>query len=363
MAGVYIHIPFCRSKCAYCDFYSGPTRGREEAYVDALLGEWNERRGELTEPVSTVYLGGGTPSSLDPRLLDRILSAVAAESAAEVTIEVNPEDVTDGFVSWLGQSPVNRVSMGVQSLDAAELKAVGRRHTPDRAIEAARQLARVTDNLSLDLIFGLPGQDLASWCRSLEGVLALSPAHLSAYLLSYEPGTRLWAMRETGKITEAPEGLAVDMYGALCEATAAAGYEHYEISNYARPGFRSRHNSSYWDLTPYLGLGPGAHSYTLERRSYNPSDLSGYLRAGGHGFGVFEDETDAERFNDLLVTSLRTARGLSLADCGQRRAGVEKTARRYLADGSMELTAEGRLRISESSWLVSDRILVDFIDA
>lgn len=303
----------------------------------------------MAEMYETVYIGGGTPSTMSPSLLAPLL----ALGRGERTVEVNPEDVTPKMAEeWL-KAGANRVSMGVQSLVDAELAAVGRRHTAEGAVAAFRTLRDAGfDNISLDLIFGLPGQTPESWRRSLEGVLQLAPEHLSAYSLTYEPGTLLHTRLMTGRLKETPEDEVVEMYTALCELTRSAGLEHYEISNFCRPGFHSRHNSSYWDFTPYLGLGPGAHSFDGNDRSYNPADLGRYM-ANPAGVATIEPETPVERHNDLIMTALRTARGL---DPSVLTAAELKLALRLLTE-----TPEGRLRISESDWLRSDPIIIDLL--
>lgn len=343
--GLYIHIPFCRAKCAYCDFYSGPLRGfNAEAYMAALEQELAHRAPERRE-FSTVYVGGGTPSAVNPRLLAPFLRL----GRGEVTVEVNPEDVTAGYASELRAAGANRVSMGVQSLVAAELEAVGRRHSPERAVEAFHILRSAGfDNISLDLIYGLPGQTLESWRLSLEGVIALRPEHLSAYSLSYEPGTLLHTRLMSGKIHEASEELSAQMYELLCTLAAQAGYEHYEISNFALPGRHAVHNSSYWDMTSYLGIGAGAHSYVGGVRSYDPPSLVKYM-ADPTGVNIEEPETADEQFNDRVMTALRTARGVD--------PEVFTPAERAMAERMLVATAEGRLRVSEVDWLRSDSII------
>lgn len=345
MAGLYVHIPFCRHKCAYCDFYSGPLRGfRPDDYARALLREHVARR--LADAYQTVYIGGGTPSTLAPSLLEPLLRL----GRGEATVEVNPEDVTPQMAErWLAAG-ANRVSMGVQSLIDEELKAVGRRHSASQALEAFRILRRAGfDNISLDLIYGLPGQTPQSWRRSLEGVLELEPEHLSAYSLSYEPGTLLHTRLSMGKLRETPEEEVVEMYTDLCSLTAQARFEHYEISNFALPGRHSCHNSAYWDSTPYLGLGPGAHSFDGSVRSYNPPNLSAYMENPTASFRI-EEETPVERHNDLLMTALRTARGLDPSMLTAR----ERTKASHL----LQPAADGRLRISEADWLRSDPIII-----
>lgn len=368
MAGIYVHVPFCHAKCAYCDFYSKPVHAADaEKYVNALTNELAARRNELPEPVKTVYIGGGTPSSLPFRSLLSLMEALPSDGITEYTIEVNPEDVSHIFVDMLKKhTPVNRISMGVQSLRDDELRYIGRRHSAKQAIDAANIIKGAGFSLSLDLIYGLPGQTAGSWQFSLDSLLALTPEHLSCYLLSYEPGTRLNAMRLSGKVTEAPDSLAADMYDILTSATARAGYRHYEISNFALPGHEAVHNSSYWNLTPYLGLGPGAHSFDGHDRSYNPSDLKGYIDASGIGFAIKENETDAERFNDFIITSLRTANGIDLERCRvlfgeDRQRLVSATAGQFVKSGIMWL-ADGKTGICEKHWLRSDSIMVEFIE-
>ncbi|MDE5915376.1 MAG: radical SAM family heme chaperone HemW, partial [Duncaniella sp.] len=262
---LYIHVPFCHSKCAYCDFYSTPRKEWMEAYTDALINEWHVRSETFEEAVDTLYFGGGTPSSLPPQLFKRIIDALDLDPRLlrEATVEANPEDVTADWVRFIvNETPLRRVSMGIQSFDDSELHTVGRRHTAARAIEAVETLrAEGIANISCDLIYGLPGQDMKSWERSLSTLTGLRPEHISAYLLSYEPGTRLSVMLDQGKITETPDEVVEAMYALLCETTAKEGYRHYEISNFALPGKEAIHNSSYWDGSPYIGLGPGAHSW------------------------------------------------------------------------------------------------------
>lgn len=366
MAGIYVHIPFCHSKCAYCDFYSMPLRN-EADFVESLINEYSSRKKELTEDVSTIYLGGGTPSCLSRKQLIRIFDLLPVDNAEEITIEINPEDATEDFIQWLHKStPVNRVSMGVQSLNDNELKTIGRRHTAIEAVEAANRLLDCGFNLSLDLIYGLPGQDTASWEKSLEGILSINPHHLSCYLLSYEPGTRLTAMKQAGKITEISDSGAQEIYEILCDRTSFAGYGHYEISNFSKPGFHSRHNSSYWNLTPYLGLGPGAHSFDGKIRRYNPGNLKGYLESKGVGITMVEQENDSERFNNFVITSLRTSKGMDLNLCSTifgnlRRCNVEKISEKFIREGVMWHKG-GLLGINSRNWLIADAIMVEFIE-
>ena len=354
MAGLYIHIPYCHSKCAYCDFYSGPfSNPTPEEYFAALRNEYATRRLAETgnEPFATIYVGGGTPSCVAPQLLEPLLRH--SRDDAEVTVEANPDDVTDDWVREIRGLGVNRVSMGVQSLVDKELQAVGRRHSADEALRAIDTLRHGgIENISCDLIYGLPEQDIESWQYSLNRLLAEGLPHLSAYLLSYEPGTRLYAALQAGKIVEASDDTVQQMYDLLCSQAAACGMEHYEISNFAMPGQQSRHNSAYWNFTPYLGLGPGAHSFDGKTRRNNPSNIKRYVAKAGN---VAEAEylSDEERHNDIVITALRTSQGISPDDLSPDEL---KAAKRTL-----QLTSDGRYRIAEQQWLLSNMMMEPFI--
>ena len=368
---LYIHTPFCRSKCAYCDFYSTPRLSLTERWVDAAVAEWRERRPEGCVP-ETVYIGGGTPSALPLKLLERLVEGLELpEELREFTVEVNPDDVTPegatgihAVMSRHTRQP--RVSMGVQSLDDVLLRFIGRRHTASGAVGAYGMLREAGfTNISLDLIYGLPGETLDSWERSLRGVLDLRPEHLSAYLLSYEPRTRLGVMLAQGKVEEASESLATEMYGILCRETRGAGYGHYEISNFALPGRRAIHNSGYWAGEEYIGIGPGAHSYSRGVRGSVPPNLTEYIRRGGRGLFEPEEESDENRYNDLIITSLRTADGLDprRLDIFPERItdAFRDSVSPLLASGDIVLTDEGRYAIPESRWLTSDAIFLKLI--
>lgn len=368
IAMLYIHVPFCRSKCAYCDFYSTPRAQWMEPWAEAVISEGRNRLPANFSP-ATIYLGGGTPSSLPSELLRRTLEGLrlSYHRLEEFTIEANPEDITPGWVAAVRELGVTRVSMGVQSMQPSELLAVGRRHSPEdveRAISILRKGG--VDNLSLDLIYGLPGQTLESWRMSLDAILAVRPEHLSAYLLSYEPGTRLGVMLAKGKITEASDELVSQMYRYLCAAARSAGYEHYEISNFALPGRRAIHNSRYWTGRQYIGLGPGAHSYHGGVRGYNAADLHNYIATRGLGTYITEDEDDKNQFNDLLITRLRTDLGLSPRMVAERfpaeiHSEFKAAYTELLAAGELITLPDGNIAIPERHWLLSNQIILKMI--
>lgn len=361
MGALYVHIPFCHAKCAYCDFYSIANPARIADAARAIAREYALRRGEVKEPMHTLYFGGGTPSILPGDVFSRLAGVLKEDTVEEFTTEVNPEDVSPEKTSVWKEAGVNRVSMGIQSFDDDELHTIRRRHTAAEAVAAFKTLRDAgISNISLDLIYALPGQTLESWKMSVDRLLSLHPEHFSAYCLSYEPGTLLNLRLKRGEITPASDELVEAMYGYLCEAARHAGYEHYEISNFALPGFRSRHNSSYWNRTPYLGLGPGAHSCDSNGlRRYNPPDLKQYLSA----LPAFETEEESaeERANDTIITALRTAEGLDPEQIvPEFRSKVLRAAAPHLASGNLS-RHNNRIYIPESRWLISDSIIRDLI--
>ena len=373
MAGIYIHIPFCHSKCYYCDFYSRPCKNGAETlagqYIKALACEWQMRRNEISQPITTLYIGGGTPSAIPPELYAYILQFLPLENVTEFTVEANPEDVTPRWAATIKSLGVNRISMGVQSMIHTELESVGRRHTPADAVNAYLTLRSAGfDNISLDLIYGLPKQTPESWEYSLNKLLSLRPEHLSAYSLTYEEGTRLNAMRLAGKIAPTTDDTVVAMYQKLCKLTEDAGYRHYEISNFALPDMYARHNSSYWDFSPYIGLGVAAHSFDGKNmRRSNPADIQLYIKAmeSGQSFALTEQESVYDIYNDYVITGLRTHSGISNEKM-QLRFGPEMVQRlvndmqKHIAAGNIE-KSHGRWRIAPDSWLISDAILRDII--
>lgn len=383
MAGLYVHIPFCKSRCIYCDFYSTTREAEQEAYVGALCREIRERRHELPAEADnrvcarTIYIGGGTPSLLSPAQLARIFGCIrenyAVADGAEVTVEMNPEDVVvDEALSLAGglaNGTFNRVSLGIQTFDDDLLRLLRRRHSAERAVEAVKSLQLVgAQNISIDLIYGLPGQTLELWERDLDVAFSLGVQHLSAYALSYEEGTPLWRMRQRGEVQEAADELSVRMYERLCQRAREAGFEHYEISNFALPGYHSRHNSSYWTGEAYLGFGPGAHSFDGRRtRRSNHSSLSNYLSAGGGGEVPHDVEvlSDEELYEEAVMCGLRTCRGVDLAEIG-RRYGRQRLdyllqqASSHLRGGRLAIEHE-HLRLTEAALMISDDVMSDLM--
>ncbi|MCH5225932.1 MAG: radical SAM family heme chaperone HemW [Muribaculaceae bacterium] len=376
MSGLYIHIPFCRQKCLYCDFYTGGVRIADwTGLVKAFINELTVRSEEISERPSTIYIGGGTPSLLPSsdfkNLIEGIKSILGPFKAEEFTIEVNPEDVSmEKIETWL-EFGVNRVSVGVQTLQDRELKLLGRSHDSKKAIEACRMLAKNIDNISIDLMFGIPGQTLESYRRSLEGVLNLSPAHISSYALMLEEGTAMTILHRENRISLPDEDLWFKMYDLTVSSLEEAGFERYEISNYCKPGRESRHNISYWHGHPYVGIGPGAHSYDGKSvRRWNPCDLKGYLN---HFLSKDLEELSQSKFysqevlsleemrEEMVMTRLRTVEGLNLKEFKDRFGNKAKEkllqeARPFIKADLLQ-KFDDFLSFTRSGFAVSDSIL------
>ena len=378
MAGIYIHIPFCKSRCIYCGFYSTTSLELRQRYVEAICREM-EIRNERSEIIDTVYLGGGTPSQLTIEQLRQLfiyinkvypLTPNISPLTPEITIEVNPDDVTIEFAVALKQLPINRVSMGIQTFNDQRLQFLHRRHTTQQAITAIDTLRQAGfQNISIDLMYGFPGETLSDWEADIDAALALKVEHLSAYCLMIEEGTplRQWITNNGQWIMD--EELERTMYEMLIDKLTAAGYEHYEISNFARKGFRSRHNSSYWNGTPYIGLGAAAHSYDGRSRSWNVADINTYIKGIEQGKRIFEEELldDDTRYNDTITVALRTKEGIDLSLLSKKYQDYcMKNARRYLNDGLLELSAVGdsqspTLHLTRRGLFVSDMVMSDLM--
>lgn len=370
MAGIYLHIPFCASRCIYCGFFSSTARERMSPYVDALCREMALRHDYLPEgmPIDTIYLGGGTPSQLPRELLEKIFCHLyhiyKVETDAEITLECNPDDVTPAFAEGLRSLPINRVSMGAQTFSDARLRFLRRRHIANQVGEAVERLRQAgIQNISIDLMFGFPDESLEDWRDDLRRAIALRVEHLSAYSLMYEEETPLHRLLRQGKIREISEETSLSMYETLIDMMTQAGFEHYEISNFARPGYRSRHNSSYWKAIPYIGLGAAAHSYDLCSRQWNVSDLEAYIKAIGRGEIPAEREIldEATRYDDLITTALRTREGIRPDDLPLKyRNYLLANARPYL-DRHLLKQENGRLHLTREGLFISDSIMADLM--
>lgn len=372
MSGIYIHIPFCKSRCVYCGFYSTTLLAMRREYVKAVCREAELRRGYTSGPFTSVYVGGGTPSVLGADVLAGLLSYIYnvfdIDRQAEVTVECNPDDVTPDFAHAIARTPVNRVSMGVQTFSDARLRFLRRRHGSADIPMAVDNLRRAgISNISIDLMFGFPGETIAEWRDDIARAVGLGVEHISAYSLMYEEGTPLYAMLEKGSVSEIDDELSLAMYDELVDRLTASGYEHYEISNFARPGFRSRHNSSYWRQEPYTGLGAAAHSFDLRSRQWNVADVARYVDGISQGRVPMErEELDARTtFNDIITTALRTREGISLDALALRLGSAYldallNGASHYITDGLLAVT-DGRLHLTRRGIYVSDMVMADLV--
>ena len=373
MAGIYIHIPFCKQRCSYCAFYSTTLYNIKDKYVDALCRELLMRKNYAgNDTIETIYFGGGTPSTLSmeqlQKICDTIFATYSISATPEITIECNPDDLTADFLQELQKLPFNRISMGVQSFNDVQLKHLGRRHDADRARQAVKNAREAGyENISIDLIFALPGSTIATWEHDLDSAIALHPNHISAYNLTYEEGTPMHRALERGDFTELSEEENVEQFEMLITKLKEAGYHHYEISNFALPGCESRHNSSYWNDTPYIGCGAAAHSYNGTSRQWNIADVKEYINGIESDSPIFEIEelTEEERYNDTILTRLRTAKGIPLEwmkekFCTRLNRHMLRVAEREIALGNLK-EANGYLSLTEKGIFISDAVIREFI--
>lgn len=372
MAGIYIHIPFCKSRCIYCGFYSTTLLDLRKKYINAVCREMELRKNYIREPFSTIYLGGGTPSLLDEAELTQLFlyinNVYDVDRNAEITMECNPDDITPEFTNMLSRLPINRVSMGAQTFADSRLRLLHRRHNSDEVKHAVKLLREAgIKNISIDLMFGFPDESLSQWKEDISAALALNVEHISAYSLMYEEDTPLWKMLDTGKVKEIDEELSLTMFKELVCQLTDAGYEHYEISNFARPGYRSRHNSSYWHQVPYIGLGAAAHSFDLNSRQWNVADLKLYIEEINNGIIPMErEELDNDTtFNDIITTALRTSDGIDLnaleTRLGKRyRNTLVSAAGKHIEQGLLEIRHD-RLRLTAEGIFISDMVMSDLM--
>ena len=368
-AGLYIHIPFCESRCIYCGFYSTTAKDWRTRYVDALLKEMRMRSGELKTlypdhecTIDTVYIGGGTPSTLSIDDLSRIINTIIAFfpcKTREITIEMNPDDVTTELISAVRNLGVNRISLGVQTFSDKRLRFIRRRHNAAQAAKAVETIRRAgIDNISIDLMFGFPHETLNDWQNDLDAALKLRPNHISAYSLMYEEGTPLYLMLQNDKVQQTDDDTCLAMYTMLMDTLSANGYEHYEISNFALPGRRALHNSN-WNDTPYLGFGAAAHSYNLLTRSWNVADIKEYVSAIESDNLPSESERidDDTHYDDIITTAMRTCEGVDLMRLKpEYRNYALHSAKNDIDSGLLEL-AGNHLRLTRKGLFVSDMVM------
>lgn len=373
MAGIYLHIPFCKRRCIYCDFYSTTMDGRKDEYISALCHELSMRQHYLEdERIKTIYWGGGTPSQLEERHFRTVFDTLARhyelQPDAEITLEANPDDLTPAYIHMLRRLPFNRISIGIQTFDDETLRLLHRRHTAAQAIDAVRRCQDTGfENISIDLMYGLPKESLQSWEHDLCQAISLHVQHLSAYHLIYEEGTELWRLRRQHRVEEVDEDSSLAFFNLLMDKMKQAGFEHYEISNFALPGRYSRHNSSYWDGTKYMGCGAAAHSFNGVSRQWNIDSLELYIKGIREGTIPAEvEQLDVHtRYNDRIITAIRTSKGLLLPAL-EKEFGKElhdfclRNARPYLIQGKLTIENDW-LRLTRAGIFISDGIMSDLL--
>ena len=369
MAGLYFHIPFCKRVCAYCDFYKSVELGRMDELTAAMHRELEARREYLGgEPVRTRYFGGGTPSLCKAETIARLLEHAAelfdCTAVEETTLEANPDDLAPAYLAALRRAGIDRLSVGIQSFDDECLRLMNRRHTAAQALRAVRDAQNEGfENITLDLIFGVPGFGGDSLRRSLDTAIGSGVQHISAYHLTIEPGTAFGRRAARGTFMPVDERVSEEEYTLVHETLTGAGFDHYEVSNYALPGFRARHNASYWHGAKYLGIGPAAHSFDGRERHWNASSVADYI-AGAPVEA--ETLTERDRFNEYVMTRLRTEEGIDLREA-EMHFGPERTAR-ILRDAQRWIKAQtlvardGSLAIPPARMLVSDAVIESFFE-
>ena len=375
MAGIYIHIPFCKQRCRYCAFYSTTKHHLQQNYTAALCKELRARKEYIKGAViGTIYFGGGTPSLLKEEQIADILSTIREEytivTDAEMTIECNPDDLTPAYLAMLHSQGFNRISMGVQSFCDTQLQRLGRRHTAASARQAVKNARNAGfRNISIDLMFALPGSTPEQWLNDLRSAIELKPEHISAYNLTYEEGTPLYRALQKGEITELSEEENIAQFNTLIEELGKAGYHHYEISNFALPGYESRHNSSYWNDTPYIGCGAGAHSYDGTSRGWNIADIAQYIKGINESDTPFVTEllTREEQYNDAVLTRLRTAAGLPLTWVKEKFGDtlynyMMRAAQQHIGNGNLAMDND-TIALTRKGLFISDAVMRDLIFA
>lgn len=373
MAGIYIHIPFCKTRCIYCDFFSSTSMKVKSQYIDSLCHEMALQQDYLgKEPIHTVYFGGGTPSQLDTSDFEQIFQALSFYNInpeiSEITLEANPDDITKEYLDDIKNLPFNRISLGIQSFKDTELKFLNRRHNAQSAIDAVK-LCRNSgfNNISIDLIYGIPNQSIEIWRKNLQQATDLNVQHISAYHLIYEEGTNLHKQVESGEITPIDEDLSIQMFNLMIELLNHNGFEHYEISNFAKSGYRSKHNSSYWNGTNYLGLGASAHSYNGLSRQWNISSIEQYIKSIQNNEipAEIENITPQIAYNDYIITRMRTREGINLKKLSElfgkeAKDRCLKQAQPHIQNGMIILEGD-YLRLARQGIFISDGIMSDLL--
>lgn len=369
MSGIYIHIPFCKQACHYCDFHFSTSTKKKGQLVEMLGWELQLRKNEIPGPIQTIYFGGGTPSLLSSEELELIFESIKqnfeVSTSAEITLEANPDDLSEEVLKMLNDSPVNRLSIGVQSFFEADLKLMNRAHNATEALESLKLAKRYFDNISIDLIYGIPGQSDAQWIENLEIALELDIPHISSYALTVEPKTALETFIKKGKIKPVTDEKFRKHFDILVNKLTSSGFEHYEFSNYGKPGFHSENNMAYWLGKAYLGVGPSAHSYDGKTRSWNVANNSLYISALAKNKIPQQQEVLSltDSYNEYIMTRLRTKYGVNSEDIHRNFGRLYeqhfiKEAQIFLENGQIE-KRDSEFHISKKGKFLSDGIAAE----
>ncbi|MFP2996757.1 radical SAM family heme chaperone HemW [Spongiivirga sp. MCCC 1A20706] len=369
MSGIYIHIPFCKQACYYCDFHFSTSLSKKNEMVFAIKKELELRKNELSSVVETIYFGGGTPSILEENEIRSIIDTIYKEyeiiADPEITLEANPDDLDQETIEALAQSPINRLSIGIQSFFEADLKLMNRAHNAIEARQCLEDALAYFKNISIDLIYGIPGMTDANWRENLNTAIQFNVPHLSSYALTVEPKTALYSFIEKGIVDPVDDEAAQRHFNILIDTTEQKGYQHYETSNFALPGFFSKNNSAYWQHKPYLGIGPSAHSFDGEQRSWNINNNPKYIKALTANKLPIERErlSTVDRYNEYVMTGLRTIWGVSLSkvqeEYGERfKEYLLQQSKRYVDEHLLYIDND-KLITSKKGRFLSDGIAAD----
>ncbi len=365
MAGIYIHIPFCRKNCSYCDFYFCLSLSQKDNFLIALKNEISNQQNFFSESdtISTVYFGGGTPSILSADEIKEIIFQLSQtfnfNKLEEITLECNADDITENYIEEISQTNINRLSIGIQSFNDNYLRLMNRRHDAKGALEALTQIKKSRfSNFSIDLIFGIPGQTKKELQDDLYKIQEIDPPHVSIYQLTYEPGTPLEYKLRKGRVEVQSQSDSEEQYNLIIEFLKNMGYEHYEVSNFAKPGMYSKHNSMYWNGEKYLGLGAGAHTYDgISKRRWNYSSIKKYIRAENY----FEEEKldDVKKYNEIILTRLRTMWGIQKNELKKKYLSFFLNKTKEIIDKDLMVQKNNTFKLTEKGMLVADKIMED----
>ncbi len=373
MAGIYLHIPFCRQACTYCNFHFSTSLRYKNDVITAMCNEVRQEAGFLgSEKINTIYFGGGTPSLLDVSDVTLLLSTInecfTVAEDAEITIEANPDDIHEEKLNNWRKIGINRLSLGIQSFSDEELKWMHRAHSSQQAIESLQLAVQYFENITIDLIYGSPFLSDKQWKENVDRVIGMNIPHISCYALTVEEKTPLFKQIAGNQSPDVDNDIQANQYLQLMQWLRSAGYEHYEVSNFAKPGFRSRHNSSYWTGTKYLGIGPSAHSYNGSERRWNVANNNIYVQQLAKGKPKRETEvlTDSQKFNEYVMISLRTSDGLNLDyiknKWGEKKANlVQQQLQRNILNEFLRFNGR-RVQLTDEGFLQADRIASDLFD-